>query len=328
MRKYWLVLMIIMSGPVLSQDFGPEVPVLGKTIFGINGMAVLEVALPSEVSYNPAAVELALEVFKEKQYVEMDYGVLDFRSGPLVRNNWQVFLLQLPRGSLRVARYGIASNNREIAYLGPGPKVEFGGQTIELSYSRKISSKLFLGLVLIPSEEIETNISFEGTELVKAKAKSNWHGRLGALYLLNSHLSLAAVYTYDKISAKTQLLPSLTGESAPVDMSANYREKLWTTGASWQPAEGTVLFWTWQKGKISGPNVSEIIDLQAFGAQQFLSRHLCLRIENNDKVWGYGLTYLSKGWVLGASCSKNTYRRTEEYLGRADVTYLWVGKSW
>lgn len=329
MWKYWFFfMMVVVGGPLCAQEFGPETPILGKTTFGINGMAVMEVALPSEISYNPAATALALEIFEEKQYAEIDFGVLDFHAGPEVKNDWQILLFRLPGGALRIAQYGINSNSREIAYLGAGPEVEFNGQTVELSYGRKVLPNLFLGLALIPSEEIKTNISFEGVELAKAKAKSAQHGRLGALYLPNPKLSLGAVYTYDKIKAKTQLLPALTGESVPIDMNANYREKLWTIGAAWQPREGTAFFWVWQKGKISGPNVSEEIDLHAFGVQQFLSRNVSVRIENNDKVWGYGLTYFYKGWTLGASYSKNTYRRIEEYLGRADAWYVWVGKSW
>lgn len=328
LKLWWILVTILIGGPVLSQEIGPETSVLGKTTFGINGLAVMEVALPSEISYNPAATALALEVFKEKQYAEIDFGILDFHAGPEVKNDWQVYFFQLPKGALRIARYGISSNSREIAYLGAGPKVEFSGQTLEVSYGKKVSSNLFWGLTFIPSEEIKTDLSFDGVSLAKAKARSKMHGRLGIVYLPDAKVSLGAVYTYDKINAKTELLPSLTGESAPVVIGADYRERLWTIGAAWQPFEETAFFWAWQKGKISGSNVSEEIDLQAFGVQQFLSRNVCVRIENNDRVWGYGLTYFYKGWTLGASYSKNTYRRTEEYLGLADTWYVWIGKNW
>lgn len=329
MLRYWLILTVaFLVNPAIAQELGSETPILGKTTFGVNGLAVMEVALPSEISYNPAATALALEVFKEKQYAEIDFGILDFHAGPEVKNDWQVYLFQLPKGALRIARYGISSNSREIAYLGAGPKVEFSGQTLEVSYGKKVSSNLFWGLTFIPSEEIKTDLSFDGVSLAKAKARSKMHGRLGIVYLPDAKVSLGAVYTYDKINARTELLPSLTGEQTPIELGADYREKLWTIGAAWQPIEGTALYFAWQKGKISGPNVSEEIDLQAFGVQQFLNPNVSLRLELNDRVWGYGLTYFYKRWTLGASYSKNTYRRTEEYLGRADTWYVWAGKSW
>ncbi len=330
MLRYLLVLSLILlfAGRVSSQNLGPETPVLGKTIFGINGLAILEVALPSEISYNPAAVELALQLFKEEQYVEADFGILDFHAGPQVKNDWQVYLFRLPKGSLRLAKYGITSSVSEIVYLGPGPKVKFQGQTIEMSYGRQVSPKLFLGLVIIPSKEIKTDVFFEVENLAETKAKSSLHGRLGALYLINSKTSVGIVYTYDKMAAKTRLLPVLTGEPTPIDIRANYRERLLTVGVGWQPVEGTALYLTWQKGKVSGPNVSEEIDLKAFGIQQFLNPNLCLQVGLNDKVLCYSLTYYGQKWNLGASYSKSTYRRTEEFFGRADIWYIWLGKNW
>ena len=85
-------------------QIGPEAPILGKSTLGLNGIAVLEVAFPTEYSYNPAAVPLALKMFNEERYVEVDYGVIDFAKGPRVENTWQYYAFQTSQDSaMRVA---------------------------------------------------------------------------------------------------------------------------------------------------------------------------------------------------------------------------------
>ena len=96
----WVVLLVLLvMAPVFAQEIGPEAPILGKGTLGLNGLAILEVALPTEYSYNPAAVPVALQMFKEKQYSEADYGILDFADGPRVTNTWQLYAFQLSDGS-------------------------------------------------------------------------------------------------------------------------------------------------------------------------------------------------------------------------------------
>lgn len=328
MKCVFLLVLILLSVGVVAQELGPETSVLGKTTFGINGLAVLDVALPTEVSYNPAAFAWAMDAFKEKGYAEADFGILKFEAGPTVKNDWEVAAIATPQGALRFSRYGVDSNSKEIAFLGPGPEVSFRGQTAEFAYGRKISPKLFAGVAIIPYEEIKTKVTFDGVDLARAKASSHQHGRLGILYLPTDKVSIGLVYTSDKMRAKTNLLPVLTDKMMPIEMSAHYREELWTAGIAYQPIQGTALYFDWQKGKIRGPNVSEKIDLKVMGIKQFVNQRLCLFVERNDKVLGYGLNYFGRNWNAGASVSNDTYRRTEEFFGRADTLYVWAGKNW
>ena len=119
----------------------------------------------------------------------------------------------------------------------------------------------------------------------------------------------------------------LSGSSEPINLNADYNEKLWTVGVAWQPKQGTGLYSTWQKGDITGPNLHEDIDLKAFGLQQFLSPKLCIRVGLYDTVPGYQVTYYGDKWNIGVSFSNNTYRRSEAFLGSADTFYIWAGGS-
>ena len=331
MHKLMLVIVgiLVFSVATLAQEIGPEAPILGKGTLGLNGLAVLEVALPTEYSYNPAAIPMALKMFKEKVYAEADYGVLNFQKGPKVVNTWQLVAWQLKdHSAVRLARYSVNSNRRPIAFLGDGPQVEFQGETFEVSYGRFISSKATVGIAIVPHEKVRTSLTTPETTLAQAEAKSDFHTRIGGLYLVSSNLSLGLVYTQDDIDATTRLYPALTGLSGTTNLSGDYKEKLWTTGFGYQPKLGTVVFFAWQKGKIVGPNLSEAINLKAYGVQQYFNPRLAVRVGVYDRVPGYEVTYSNRGWTFGASYSKSTYRRTEEYLGRADTMYLWTGKSW
>lgn len=331
MRRLMLAVVgiLIFSVTAGAQEIGPEAPILGKGTLGLNGLAILEVALPTEYSYNPAAIPLALKMFKENGYAEVDYGTLNFSQGPKVVNTWQLMAWRLKDNSaLRLARYSVSSNRRPIAFLGEGPQVEFKGETYEVCYGRLLSQKASVGIAIVPYESIRTNLSAQGVALGSGEAKSDFHARIGGLYLISPKLSVGAVYTLDKIDARTRLDPALTGFPEVVILSGDYRETLWTTGFGYQPREGTILFFAWQKGKISGQNLSETIDLKVYGIHQYLNPRLAVRIGIYDKVPGYEVTYSSRGWTFGGAFSKNTYRRTEQYLGRADTVYLWAGKSW
>ena len=325
-----VVLILLAVIPVSAQKIGPEAPILGKGVLGLNGLAVLEVALPTEYSYNPAAVPVALQMFNEKQYAEADYGIINFSNGPEVTNTWQLYAFQLKDGSaLRLARFSIASDKRSIAFLGPqGPQVEFKGESYEVSYGRFLNSKTTVGIAIVPYENIRTILSADILTLGQAEAKSDFHVRVGGLYFFSPELSIGAVYTYDSIDAITRLFPTLTELPEVLTLHGKYRERLLTGGLGYQPREGTILFFSWQKGKIVGPNLHEGIDLKAYGFQQYLNPRLAVRIGIYDRIPGYEVTYTSHDWTLGASIAKDTYRRTEEFIGLADTMYFWIGKSW
>lgn len=326
---FWLILLFTVAMPVFAQEIGPEAPILGKVVLGINGLGILEVALPTEYSYNPAAIPLALQIFKEKSYAEADYGILDFAKGPRVTNTWQLYAFQLKDGSaLRLGRYTVSSNKRPIRYLGPDVNVEFRGETYEISFGRFVSPKASVGIAVIPHENIRTSLTVPGVTLASAEAKSDLHFRIGGLYLPSKKLSFGLVFTNDEIDASTRLSPELTGLPETVNLSGRYHERLLTGGVGYQPKEGSILFFSWQKGSIRGPNLDEGIDLKAYGVHQYLNPRLAVRFAVYDRVPGYEVTYSSRGWTLGASISKNTFRRAEEFLGRADTTYIWASKSW
>ena|GEM_PF-2584026 len=306
---------------------GPEAPMLGKGALGLNGLAILEVALPAEYSYNPAILPWALREFQEEDYAEIDRGVVNFRWGPRVQNWWQVYCHQLKPGSaFRLARYAISSTSEEIAYWEKGPKVSFSGETYEVAYG-KMGRRSGWGIALVPFEKVNTFIcNEEGINLGRGEARSHTHLRLGGVFLPSSKVSLGLVYTFDRNKAKTVLLPPLA--EGWTELDGRYTERLWTVGAGLQPRKGTAAFAAWQQGRIKGVNLSERINLLAFGVNQFLTSHLAIRVGVYDRTPGYALIYYHQGWNAGISYSRGTYRRTEKYLGRADDTaYLWVGKS-
>ncbi|HLC38939.1 MAG TPA: hypothetical protein VJJ80_02330 [Patescibacteria group bacterium] len=309
-------------------QIGPEAPILGKSVLGLNGIAVLEVASPSEYSYNPAAVPLALKIFNEEKYAEIDYGLINFAKGPTVENTWQYCSFRTSQDSaMRVARYTIKSNSKPIIYLGPDLLVKFEGETYEVTYGKMFSEKVGFGVAVVPYENIKTKLSADNIQLGVGEAKSDLHFRVGGIYLIQSNLSVGVVFTKDKINASTLLSPLLSGSSEPINLNADYNEKLWTVGVAWQPKQGTGLYSTWQKGDITGPNLHEDIDLKAFGLQQFLSPKLCIRVGLYDTVPGYQVTYYGDKWNIGVSFSNNTYRRSEAFLGSADTFYIWAGGS-
>ena len=305
---------------------GPEAPMLGKGALGLNGLAILEVALPAEYSYNPAVLPWALREFQEEDYAEIDRGVVNFRWGPRVQNWWQVYCHQLKPGSaIRLARYAISSTSEEIAYREKGPRVSFSGETYEVSYG-KMGRRSGWGIALVPFEKVNTFIcNEEGINLGRGEARSQTQFRLGGIFLPSSKVSLGLVYTQDRNKAKTVLLPPLVEDWTELD--GHYTERLWTVGAGLQPRKGTAAFAAWQRGRIKGVNLSERINLLAFGVNQFLTSHLAIRVGVYDRTPGYALIYYHQGWNAGISYSRGTYRRTENYLGRAETAYLWVGKS-
>ena len=323
------LLLLVVATPVVAQEIGPEASILGKATFGINGSATLEVALPTEYSYNPAAIPLSLKMFKEKTYVESDYGVLDFDSGPKVINDYEMVAFRVGNSAAaRIGRYGITSNRQGIAFFGEGPLGEFRGESLELCYGEFISPKATVGIAIVPKEEIRTILTMQGEDLATAKASSSLQMRIGGLYLLSSKASVGLVYAYDNIDSVTQLSPVLTGLAETVDLTGNYQERLWTLGAAYQPQIGTALFVAWQKGSITGPNLDEPVNLLAYGVNQYFNEHLSVKVMMNDRVPGYEVSYEVHGWTTGISIARNTSRQTEEFLGRADITYLWVSKSW
>jgi hypothetical protein len=328
-RSLTICCLVLFTGiEEVSSQLGPEVPILGKGTLGYNGVAVLDVASPTKYSYNPAVVPFALRLFDKQGYAEIDYGRIDFREGPRVKNLWQYVVFQLDQDvGMRLARYTISSNQKPIAFLNPALSVRFDGETYEIACGRILSEKMGLGIAVIPYEKVRTTVSDNGLTAVLAEAKSDLHWRLGSVYLIKPNLSLGIVYTRDKIEAVSIFSPALTGLAEDSRLRAGYTEKLLTVGVTWQPRQGTVLYLTHQNGDITGQNLNEKVSLTAYGIQQFLNQNLAVRIGLNDSAPSYELVYCRRAWEVGVSYSNNTFRRTEGFLGRADICYLWLGKS-
>jgi len=320
------VLLAALTAMVYAQ--GPDLGMVGKSVLGIDGTATLEVSLPLETSYNPAAMNLAMMQFGEKRYSEADYGVLDFQAGPRVTNTWLVGAVYGQGWTLRLARYGIDSNSRQTKFAGAGTDVSFIGETYELAVASEVLPRFNLGAVWVAEEEITTTLTSQGYLLARDKASSDKHWRGGALCQASSTVNVGLVYGENRNSSELTLYPPMTGEPLEIMDSARFDTKLVTVGIGYQPIPGTILSANWQQGNIQGPNLDGDIDLMSFGARQYLTPDFSLNAALNDRAWNYGANYARNGLVLGACYSPSTYRSARDYLGEAQVWYLWAGKSW
>jgi len=323
-RLFVLVVLLGILGMTTWAQMGPETGMLAKSLFGIDGLAVLEVALPSEVSYNPAAVPLALELFDEKSYVELDYGSLDFKAGPEVVNTWQLCAFRAKKLGLRLARYSIESDPAPTKFAGPDYQVEFKGETYEAAAGLSLTDQLAVGVAWVPYERIVTNIFADGDLLATFEAKTTSQLRYGAVFAPSKALSFGLVSSRGNASNR-MTIPALSSRPASVE---DYKENLTTLGVGYQPIEGTILSAAWQKGSLEGNGLDANIDLATYGLKQYLNPDFSVNVSLNDRTWGYGLTYAKGGTTLGMSYAPDTYRSAEDYLGRCRTWYFWFGKSW
>jgi len=307
---------------------GPETGMLAKSLLGIDGLAVLEVALPSEVSYNPAAVPLALDLFQEKTYIELDYGSLSFKEGPEVINTWALYAFKVKNCGVRLARYTIDSDPRATRFAGPDYPVSFEGETYEITAGMKLNDQFAVGAACVPYEQITTTLSDQSAVLARFKAKTKTQWRAGAVFTPTKTLSLGAVYSEGKSASRMTLFAPTEEGTMEFYGEDDYTEKLVTLGVGFQPIQGTILSAGWQNGSIKGDNLNTDIDLAAYGVKQYLTPDFSVNVNLNDRTWGYGAVYSKNGTTLGVSYSPDTYRAAEDYLGRAKTWYLWFSKSW
>lgn len=327
-RLFVLVFSLFALVATIHAQMGPETGMLTKSLFGADGLAVLEVALPSETSYNPAAVPLALELFKEKAYVEFDYGTLNFKEGPALVSTWQVAALRLNENSaIRLARYSIDSNSTGSLFTGD-EKVGFKGETFELSGGMILSPKFAVGVVWVPSEYMTTRLSNEVYTDARFKAKSSCQYRVGAIYAPSQILSFGVVYSREKTASRMTLYASPEEGSMEFYGEGDYTKEMVTLGVGFQPIKGTIISAAWQKGSIKGDSLDLDVDLAAYGVKQYLTPDFSVNVGLNDRTWGYGAVYTKKGNLLGISYAPNTYRSAQDYLGRCRSFYVWYGKSW
>lgn len=328
MKRLFILLALVAVCAAAFAQMGPETGMLAKSLLGIDGLAVLEVALPSEVSYNPAAVPLALDLYEEKAYVEADYGTLNFKEGPEVTNSWLLYAFRVGDCGVRVARYSIDSDPAATRFAGPDYPVSFEGETYEVSAGMRLNEKVSIGLACVPYEQITTTLS-DGTATLatfKAKTKTQW--RAGAVYAPTESLSFGAVYSEGRAESRMTLIAPT--EEGPMEFYGedDYTQKLVTLGVGFQPIRGTILSAAWQRGSVKGDNMDADIDLAAYGLKQYLTPDFSVNVSLNDRTWGYGAVYSKGGTTLGVSYAPDAYRAAEDYLGRAQTWYFWFGKSW
>jgi hypothetical protein len=121
----------------------------------------------------------------------------------------------------------------------------------------------------------------------------------------------------------------MSGLQDMLTLRGAYDAKFGVVGLSWRPALGTTLAADYQHGSVRGPNLSETVNLWYFGLEQFLSRTWSVKLTNLDQAWGLSASYYrGTDFSAGASYSPSSFRRTAEYLGNADVTYLWLTRTW
>ena len=330
MNKLVLAVALVLFAAVLTQaQIGPEVGMVGKSLFGYNGVATLDVASPSQLSFNPACIPGALDLSSARTYVEADYGGLNFRQGPMVTNGWLAYTTKLKGNwGLRLARYTIGSNRRETLFTGPGANVRFAGESYEVALGKEVMKNLSLGAAWLPYENIQTSSKDENGELIHANAKSDCQWRAGGMYQLGKMVTIGAVYSHDRSTSRVTLSPVLTGESSFTQVTGQYNQDMVTSGVAIQPVEGTILAGTWQKGSLTGPGIDYGIDIFAYNLRQYLNKDLSLTVGLTDRTWGYGALYTYGSVSLGVAYSPDTYRAADSYTGRCRSLYLWLGKSW
>jgi hypothetical protein len=330
MNKLVLAVALVLFAAVLTQaQIGPEVGMVGKSLFGYNGVATLDVVSPSEVSFNPACIPGALDLSGAKNYAEVDYGGLNFRQGPMVTNGWQTYATKLKGNwGLRLARYTIGSNRKQTLFTGPGVNTRFTGESYEIAIGKEVTKNLAVGVAWLPYENVQTSSRDEnGGELIRANAKSDCQWRVGGAYQLGKLLTVGSVYSHDRSTSRVTS-PTLSGESNFTQVTGQYNQDMVTTGAAIQPIEGTILAACWQKGALTGPGIDADIDIFAYNLRQYLNKDFSLTVGLTDRTWGYGALYTYGSISLGIAYSPDTYRAADSYLGRCRSLYLWLGKSW
>jgi len=315
-------------------QLGPEAPMLAKQTLSPIGLDIPEAAVPSPISANPAGI-VGMADWGITEATEFDYGWIRFQDGPDVRSDIQTMLgIDQSGGYWRVMRYGFNSNTSEAARVLPaGTMAKLSGEAFMVSYARQ-SGPVRWGVSLNPRDTAKTQVfvpdGFGGlVEVANGEAYSTFSGRLGLQTPLLPKLNYGLLYTYEHDKTDLLLSPLITGLPEPIVLSGGYLSKLATVGLAWQPSSATTTFLDYQCGTIRGDNLDTSVNLWYVGVEQFLSPQFSIKITNLDGAWGYTAGYY-QGTKLnaGVSFSPGSFRRTQEYLGKADTTYIWIAGSW
>jgi len=326
----WVLCVLVLTSPALAQ-LGPHAPLLAQqtlTPFGLDAPDAVEGAF---FTVNPAA-NVALGDFGVKRIIEQDVGRLDFAAGPKVDSYVQTLAWVDGNNYWKVARYDFDSDPAAVPRVFPEDvKASFSGESWALTWARQ-DDDLRWGLSFLPKNETQTRLYLANGVLQRiayGEAYSTFSVRLGAQKPITETLTLGAVYNYEHNKTNFTAVSSGLDTAAAMAVAGSYDTNVGVLGLAWRPQMGTTVAADFEHGHIEGPFVSESINIWYFSVEQFLSPNWAAKITNLDDAWGIGVNYF-KGtdYNIGASYAPSGFRRTSEYLGKCDLAYLWLAKSW
>jgi hypothetical protein len=319
------------SFPAQAQ-LGPEAPMLAHQTLTPNGLDLPDAAERSLCTMNPAG-GVALQDFGVRSAAETDLGWLDFSQGPCVTSTILSYAWRQDDSYLKVSRYGFRSSAAAVPRAMPaGVLAQFSGEAVALSYAREDHGVRW-GVGWFPANRSRTRLlvpSASGRqEVAHGTVESDIALRAGVQAPLGDALAFGASYAYEHDVSEFHVSPAMSGLDEMLTLRGTYDSKFGVVGLAWRPAEGTTLAADYEHGSVRGPNISETVNLWYFGLEQFLSRSWSVKLTNLDQAWGLSASYYrGTDFSAGASYSPSAFRRTAEYLGNADVTYLWLTGSW
>jgi len=310
-----------------------SIPLLGKAGFSVMGTATPEVAMPATFTFNPAALAAARTFFKATHGVEFDVGHYTFQEGPEITLDIQNFFFPVKRGLVRISRFGVHSSTAEakaLSQLPPGTTARLpDGDAIEISYGYRLSPQWHVGIALVPVDKVRTVVNNDGATLARGEAKSQFQGRVGAHYQPNEKWSAGAVWARERIGSRVELAPALSGLPVPVDVTGKYRNPITILGAAYQVRQGTFLIGNWERYRLTGPSLSEDLDILFYGIMQFLSQAGSnVTIGSLQRGFFVSGNYVRGKFTLGFSYSPRANRRLEDFIGRSKGGYLWIAVNY
>lgn len=336
MRPYGLASLLTLVLACLCSaalgQLGPEAPMLAQQTLTPIGLDLPDAAERSLFTMNPAG-NVALRDYGIGSAAEADLGWLDFSQGPCVTSSILTYAWTQDDGYLKISRYGFRSSAAAVPRALPeGVLAQFSGESLGVSYARE-DDGIRWGVAWFPASRSRTRLlvgdSSGRQQVAYGTAQSDISLRAGLQAPLTETLALGATYAYEHDTTEFSVSPAMSGLADMLTLRGAYESKFGVVGLAWRPAPGTALAADYEHGSVRGPNLSESVNLWYFGLEQFLSRSWSVKVTNLDQAWGLSACYYrGTSFSAGASYSPSSFRRTAEYLGNADVAYLWLTHTW
>lgn len=289
MITLFALLCLLFAQPATAQGTGETGP------FTLGQIYLPDPLLPAEAGHNPAMLDLAIR-YNPELHVVFDYGQLGLRSG--FTSRWSLLSLVDKvddKSAVRVTGYWFGSNCQPYANTAP-LAARFAGEGIEIAYARQVSPQLTLGLAWVPYNAIRTTHYQNGRQIATGTLKSDFQGRLGALWQQNGW-QIGLTYDHESLD------------------SADLRQRMATVGVAYRLKSGTTLYtsrlWFW----LDGQDLNIETQSQNYGLRQELGKGWIVGIDQIGKGTSLSLVKLFKRGSAYLSVGERSFSHTEGIFG-------------